>query len=83
MLEIVMDWAKVDEAAREQELGQLLPLVRFPMMMDGARALTAEPLVAQHALAAWLASETDPQCDASTQVEGCPRPRPRVIPLCA
>jgi hypothetical protein len=41
----VMAWVKDDEAGRKAELAQLLPLVRFPMMADGALAIDAEPLV--------------------------------------
>ena len=65
------------------ELDRLLPLVRFSLMKEGARAIMAEPLVAQHALAAQLVSETHPQLDTPTQAEGCPRLRLRMIRLCS
>ena len=81
VFKLVMNWVKEDEEARTPELDRLLPLVRFPLMKEGARAIMAEPLVAQHPLAAQLVSETRPQLDTPTQAEGCPRLRPRVIPL--
>ena len=83
VFELVMNWVKEDEEARTPGLDRLLPLVRFPLMKEGARAIMAEPLVAQHPLATQLVSETHPQLDTPTQAEGCPRLRPRVIPLCS
>ena len=81
VFEFVMNWVKEDEAARKLELDRFLPLVRFPMMKDGARAIMAEPLLAQHPLTAQLVSETLPQFAASAQAECCPRLRPRVMPF--
>jgi hypothetical protein len=81
VFEFVMNWVKEDEAVRKLELDRLLPLVRFPMMKDGARAIMAEPLLAQHPLAAQLVAETLPQFAASARAECCPRLRPRVMPF--
>jgi hypothetical protein len=83
VFEFVMNWVKDDEGARKPELDRLLPRVRFPLMKEGARAIMAEPLVAQHPLAVQLVSETHPQLGTPTQAKGCPRLRPRVIRLCS
>jgi hypothetical protein len=47
----VMSWVKEDEVGRQEELGRLLPLVRFTTMQEAPLLMMAEPLVAQHPLA--------------------------------
>ena len=74
----VMAWVKEDEAARNAELGRLLPLVRFPMMAKPAGLLMmSEPLVAGHPLAFQLHLETTKEFAESAQAAECPRLRPR------
>jgi hypothetical protein len=75
----VMAWVKEDEAGRKAELTRLLPLVRFPMMADGATAINAEPLVVaqQPTLAYQLMFETHPSFRQSAQAATCPRLVPR------
>jgi hypothetical protein len=68
---------KEDEAGRKEELGRLLPLVRFPMMEDAPPLMMAEPLVAQHPLAFQLVSEAHPAFAKSAQAAICPRRQPR------
>jgi hypothetical protein len=48
-------------------------------MKEGARAIMAEPLVAQHPLAAQFLFETHLRFDKSAAANGCPRLRPRGV----
>ena len=74
----VLGWVKEDEAGRKAELTQLLPLVRFPMMIKPALLISAEPLVvAQHPLAFELLLETHQNFGESAAAAACPRLRPR------
>ena len=47
----VMSWVKEDKVGRKEELGRLLPLVRFTTMQKAPLLMMAGPLVAQHPLA--------------------------------
>jgi hypothetical protein len=73
----VMAWVNEDEVERKGQLVRLLPLVRFPMMSDGALAIDAEPLVVAHPLAYQLMFETNQQFARSVQAAACPRLGPR------
>jgi hypothetical protein len=73
----VMSWVKEDEAGRKEELGRLLPLVRFPMMEKAPLLMMAEPLVAQHPLAFQLVSETHQVFAEAAEAATCPRRQPR------
>jgi hypothetical protein len=73
----VLGWVKEDEVGRQAELGQLLPLVRFPMMAKPGPAIMDEPLVAQHPLALQLMYETHHDFVESKQAAACPRLLPR------
>jgi hypothetical protein len=77
VFDAVMAWVKEDEAAREAELGRLLPLVRFPMMAKPGLVMVSEPLVAGHPLAFQLVLETTKDFAESAQAAECPRLRPR------
>jgi hypothetical protein len=56
----VINWVKEDEAGRKAELDRLLPLVRFPLMVDAPSAMMREALVSQHPLGMQLLYETTP-----------------------
>ena len=73
----VMSWVKEDEAVRKEELGRLLPLVRFPMMEEAPLLMMAETLVAQHPLAFQLLAEAHQGFANSAEAASCPRRQPR------
>ena len=75
VFDAVVRWVKADEGARANDLDQLLPLVRFPMMTSTAPA-AAEPLFAGHRLCAELLAECELEIEGEA-VDCARRLRPR------
>jgi hypothetical protein len=73
----VVSWVKEDEVGQKEELGWLLPLVRFPMMEKAPMLVMAEPLLAEHPLALQLVTEAHPAFAESAEAATIPRRQPR------